>query len=216
MSSLPARAFGISALSRRSFGDLFPSPFALLKRQAPRDPLADPPLPLPHSARKSVKETAKRKRAEQVTARADEKAKTRGTKKKTQNESSDDEVEDLDQDVIAAVARRDKEAVEPKQTPASRKEKLSKKALKRAAIRAAREAEEGYLGDGVWEKDGVDVRVVNGQIDDGRICGTDTALAFLQRRNSGHKRSGKMLLDPKTGKARQVGGVNSLGVGKKR
>ena len=34
------------------------------------------------------------------------------------------------------------------------RQKMSKKAAKRAARRAEREAEEGYAGDGVWERDG--------------------------------------------------------------
>ena len=130
----------------------------------------------------------------------------------------DDEVEDLDVDVIAAVALRDKISSadgDKKQSLDTKKQKLSKKAAKRAAVRVAREIEEGYAGDGVWEKDGYDVAVA-GENSDGRRLGTASAMAFLAKGFGRNKRSGAMLLDPKMGKPLRVGGVAKLGVGKKR
>ena len=172
-----------------------------------------------------MQETAKRTRIATQTARAgekaDEKAKKSGaakSKTKTKEDSDDDEVEDLDVDVIAAVALRDKffSAVgDKKQSLDTKKQKLSKKAAKRAAVRVAREIEEGYAGDGVWEKDGYDVAVA-GENSDGRRLGTASAIAFLAKGFGRNKRSGAMLLDPKTGKPLRVGGVAKLGVGKKR
>lgn len=186
---------------------------------------ADKPiLPPPYSARKTVQETAKRTRIATQTARAgekaDEKAKKSGaaSKTKTKEDSDDDEVEDLDVDVIAAVALRDKISSadgDKKQSLDTKKQKLSKKAAKRAAVRVAREIEEGYAGDGVWEKDGYDVAVA-GENSDGRRLGTASAMAFLAKGFGRNKRSGAMLLDPKTGKPLRVGGVAKLGVGKKR
>ena len=166
------------------------------------------------AARRTAGESAKRRRAERVASRAEE---TATRPKKASDDGSDDEVEDLDEDVVHAVADRHFAQPAKRDTTGTRREKLSKKAAKRAAIRAAREAEEGYVGGGVWEKDGYEV-VVAGAGDDGRPGGAEAARAFLARRDAGgrNKRSSSMLLDPKTGKPLRAGGVTALGVGKNR
>ena len=106
------------------------------------------------AARRTAGESAKRRRAERVASRAEE---TATRPKKASDDGSDDEVEDLDEDVVHAVADRHLAQPAKRDTTGTRREKLSKKAAKRAAIRAAREAEEGYVGGGVWEKDGYEV-----------------------------------------------------------
>ena len=166
------------------------------------------------AARRTAGESAKRRRAERVASRAEE---TATRPKKASDDGSDDEVEDLDEDVVHAVADRHFAQPAKRDTTGTRREKLSKKAAKRAAIRAAREAEEGYVGGGVWEKDGYEV-VAAGAGDDGRDGGAEAAKAFLARRDAGgrNKRASSMLLDPKTGKPLRAGGVTALGVGKKR
>ena len=145
------------------------------------------------AARRTAGESAKRRRAERVASRAEE---TATRPKKASDDGSDDEVEDLDEDVVHAVADRHLAQPAKRDTTGTRREKLSKKAAKRAAIRAAREAEEGYVGGGVWEKDGYEV-VAAGAGDDGRAGGAEAARAFLARRDAAgrHKRSSSMLLD---------------------
>ena len=168
------------------------------------------------AARRTAGESAKRRRAERVASRAEE---TATRPKKASDDGSDDEVEDLDEDVVHAVADRRFAQPAKRDTTGTRREKLSKKAAKRAAIRAAREAEEGYVGGGVWEKDGYEVVALAGAGDDGREGGAEAAKAFLARRDASggrNKRASSMLLDPKTGKPLRAGGVTALGVGKKR
>ena len=166
------------------------------------------------AARRTAGESAKRRRAERVASRVEE---TATRPKKASVDGSDDEVEDLDEDVVHAVADRHFAQPAKRDSTGTRREKLSKKAAKRAAIRAAREAEEGYVGGGVWEKDGYEV-VAAGAGDDGRDGGVEAAKACLARRDAGgrNKRASSMLLDPKTGKPLRAGAVTALGVGKKR
>ena len=99
------------------------------------------------TARKTAGESAKRRRAERVASRAEERATAR---KASNDDASDDEVEDLDEDVVNAVADRHFARPAQKDTTATRKENLSKKAAKRAAIRAAREAEELRRRERSW------------------------------------------------------------------
>ena len=126
-------------------------------------------------------------------------------------------MEDLDEDVVRAVADRHLAQPAKRDTTGTRREKLSKKAAKRAAIRAARAkpkkgtsaAASGRRTGTRWSR---------------RARGTTGATAarrrraFLARRdaNGKNKRASSMLLDPKTGKPLRAGGVTALGVGKKR
>ena len=175
------------------------------------------------TARKTAGENAKRRRAEHIASRAVGKSETETDAARTKGkvDESDDEVEDLDDDIVAAVADRDLRAVRARDATArsaSRQAKRSAKASRRLSMRAAREEREGYVGDGKWVRDGYEVVVAEAS-DDGRPSGAEAARAFLNaRRDAGgrHKRSSSMLLDPKTGKPIRAGGIAELGVGKKR
>ena len=168
----------------------------------PPPPPSPSPSPSPSSGRKQVKDAAKRQRVEKAAKAAEAKAKTVAAA-----DDDDDEVEELDDDVVAAVASRPAGgaafAAAEREAGAA---KLSKKAAKRAARRAAREEAEGYVGDGVWEKDGYEV-VVARDVGDDRAVGAAPAIDFLASRRDRHRRSKDMLLDPKTGKHARVGGV---------
>lgn len=85
---------------------------------------------------------------------------------------------------------------------------------------AAQEEAEGYLGDGVWERDGFEVMVAGDEGDNDPARGAcGPAADFLKARLAGsrHKRSKAMLLDPKTGKnISTANGGPKGGAGRKR
>ena len=161
------------------------------------------------AARRTAGESAKRRRAERVASRAEE---TATRPKKASDDGSDDEVEDLDEDVVHAVA--DRHLAQPR----ARHHRDAREAQQEAASarRAARAKPREYVGGGVWRRTGTGGR--GGPGDDGRDGGAEAARAFLARRDAGgrNKRASSMLLDPKTGKPLRAGGVTALGVGKKR
>ena len=172
------------------------------------------PLRRSRSGRRQVREAAKNRRRtrpaeenEVDNANAKKKKAAAAAAEVEVEEDDDDEVEELDLDVIEAVAARPvrgggggdgNNEVGGAGSTTRRRQKLSKKAARRAARRAQLAAEEGYQGNGVWEKDGFSV-VVAGDVDEQRPIGTGPAMDFLAGKLMGnrHRRSKEMLLDPK-------------------